>query len=122
VTIEATNFFFRVKLEWHPDDDPPATVLEWTNQDIIQNLHVGVWDTHQWALIYDNVNVNTRDNLTIGPTEGNLLQQIEFVTFVYGTPLATLTSIAFETRDADGDPIDPADGDVCWIEVRPSQL
>lgn len=122
VVIEATNFFFRIKIEWNGGTNP-ASVLDWTNQDIIQNPYVVAYgDPNTWMIVYDNVNVNVRDSLTLGATPGNSLQQIEYVTFAYGSPTASTTSIVFVTKNADGDPINPADGDVCWIEVRPATL
>lgn len=122
VVIEATNFFFRIKIEWN-GGTTPATVLDWTNQDIIENPYVAAYgDPNTWMIVYDNVNSNVRSDLTLGPTPGNTLQQIEYVTFAYGSPTASTTSIVFVTKNGSGVPINPADGDVCWIEIRPAAL
>lgn len=119
VVIQASAFFFRVKIEWN-GGAADATVLDVSTAEVIENVTVYQQTASpvcEWVIEYDNVNSITRDELDLRATPGDDLQQISYTGFAYG---ASRTAIGFITKNADGDPINPADGDICWIQVGPS--
>lgn len=119
VVVRAEAFYFRIKIEWN-GGAADATVLEISTPEVLTNVVVYQQTASpvcEWVIEYDNTNSTTRDELELRATPGNDLQQISYTGFAYGI---SRTAIGFITKNADGDPINPADGDICWIQVGPS--
>lgn len=122
VRVFGESYFFRIKIRWNGGASP-AQVLDITPSGLLVDCRVEIHNNispYEWAISYRTLGGQTvRDEVSITPTPGNLLQQITYTGYADGI---VWTDIGFITKDSNGTPIYPDDGDVCWIEVGPGNF